>query len=445
MRIRTPDAVRWIARTLEDAGYETWAVGGAVRDAVLGVESADWDLATRATPGAMRKIFRRTVPIGIDHGTVGVIAKDGRMYEVTTFRRDVETDGRHAVVAFSDSIEEDLARRDFTINALAWHPLREELLDPWKGASDLEARTVRTVGRASERFAEDWLRILRAFRFAGRFGFDIDPDTWAAATAGVANLRTLSAERVREEIWKILETGGDPGRALRLYRDAGALAVIAPEIEDRGAGDPDIDTALDRARRLPRSRPLLRWVAWVRDGGASADPTTARGLHAADDRSARASVATVGLMTRLRFSNAQIDRAGRLVAAGRDLPGADAPAETRRRWLSRVGAHLLPDLLRLAGSEVETDLARRELSAAGRHLRGVVASGTPLTVQELSFGGRDLIAAGHRPGPWFGRLLDHLLDRVLADPTLDEADTLAELAGEWIAKHGPGSGPAGAS
>ncbi|MEQ1857918.1 MAG: polynucleotide adenylyltransferase, partial [Longimicrobiales bacterium] len=124
--ISAPAPVLWIARTLEDAGYDTWAVGGAVRDELWGHRSGDWDLATRATPAEVRKLFRRTVPIGIEHGTIGVL-KDDVMYEVTTFRRDVQTDGRHAVVAFADTIDEDLARRDFTINAVAWHPLRREL------------------------------------------------------------------------------------------------------------------------------------------------------------------------------------------------------------------------------------------------------------------------------------------------------------------------------
>ncbi|MDH3421587.1 MAG: polynucleotide adenylyltransferase, partial [Gemmatimonadota bacterium] len=141
-----PPAVGWIARTLEEGGYDTWAVGGAVRDAYMGRPSGDWDLATRATPREVQKLFRRTVPIGIDHGTVGVLARDGTMYEVTTFRKDVETDGRHAVVSFADTIEEDLARRDFTVNAVAWHPLREVLLDPFGGVGDLERRILRTVG-----------------------------------------------------------------------------------------------------------------------------------------------------------------------------------------------------------------------------------------------------------------------------------------------------------
>ena len=132
----------WITRKLEDAGFETWAVGGAVRDALLGLPLGDWDLATRAHPNQVRRLFRRTVPLGVEHGTVGVLSDEGVLYEVTTFRRDVETDGRHAVVPFADTVEEDLSRRDFTSNALSWHPLRKVMLDPFGGCDRTHERQV---------------------------------------------------------------------------------------------------------------------------------------------------------------------------------------------------------------------------------------------------------------------------------------------------------------
>ena len=204
LRPSAPPAVRWITRTLEEAGHDTWAVGGAVRDALLGRPSGDWDLTTRARPDELQELFRRTVPIGIEHGTVGVLVRDGTMFEVTTFRKDVETDGRHAVVAFADRVEDDLARRDFTINAIAWHVLREELLDPFQGVEDLEAGVLRTVGIAADRLAEDYLRVLRAFRFAGRFALKIEQETWSALCESVRDLPSLSAERIREELIKVL-------------------------------------------------------------------------------------------------------------------------------------------------------------------------------------------------------------------------------------------------
>ena len=224
------DSVRWVIRKLERAGFETWAVGGIVRDALAGRPARidDWDLATRARPEQMRAVFGRVVPIGVEHGTMGVLTRE-RMYEVTTFRRDVETFGRRATVEFADDIEEDLARRDFTINAIAWHPLRREMRDPFGGVNDLAAGTLRTVGDARTRFAEDFLRILRALRFAGCFALAIEPNTWAALCEHRRHLADLSPERVREELTKILGSAR-PSRALSLYAAAGVLPILYPEL-----------------------------------------------------------------------------------------------------------------------------------------------------------------------------------------------------------------------
>ena len=211
------ESVRRITRTLADAGHDVWCVGGAVRDVVLGLESVDVDLATSALPQQVRSLFRRTVPVGVDHGTVAVLDADNTAHEVTTFRRDVETDGRHAVVEFGASIEEDLARRDFTINAMAFHPIRGVWCDPFDGAADLAHGIVRAVGDPTQRFKEDHLRILRAIRFACRFDFEIDADTWSAARQLVKSTRHLSAERVREEWWKGLVTARCASAVVRAW------------------------------------------------------------------------------------------------------------------------------------------------------------------------------------------------------------------------------------
>src|SRR6476659_3635361 len=179
-KLEPPPEVERIARTLEKAGFETWCVGGAVRDALLGHPHLDWDLATAATPDQVQKLFRRTVPVGIDFGTVGVLDDAGVMHEVTTFRRDVQTDGRHPVVEFGASLDDDLARRDLTINAIAVSPISGEIRDPFDGRVDLERCVVRAVGVPDERMREDRLRALRAIRFAGRLGFEIEDETWKA-------------------------------------------------------------------------------------------------------------------------------------------------------------------------------------------------------------------------------------------------------------------------
>src|SRR5690348_18437026 len=181
-RIRPPRAVLEIAGRLERAGHEVWCVGGAIRDALLGHQHLDWDFATSAKPAEVRAVFgaKATIPVGIAFGTVGVLDADGVLHEITTFRRDVRTDGRHAEVEFGASLDEDLARRDFTINAVAFSATTGEIRDPFEGRVDLERRVVRAVGNAPERMREDRLRALRGMRFAARFGFEVEPATWKA-------------------------------------------------------------------------------------------------------------------------------------------------------------------------------------------------------------------------------------------------------------------------
>ncbi len=230
--LRPPPAIRAITQTLERAGHEAWCVGGAVRDALLGIETLDWDVATSARPEQVQKLFKRTIPVGIQFGTVGVLDADGVLHEVTTFRHDVETDGRHAVVKFGASLEEDLARRDFTINAIAVHAETLELRDPFDGRADLERRVVRCVGDAQLRMQEDRLRALRALRFAGRFDFALDPDTWQAIRDSAPQLGRLSMERVKQELEKVMEQVARPSVTLERYREAGIFAALVPLLAD---------------------------------------------------------------------------------------------------------------------------------------------------------------------------------------------------------------------
>ena len=204
--LQIPEPILNIARSLEHAGFEAWCVGGSLRDRLLGHPQSDFDIATSATPEEVQRLFPRTVAVGVKYGTVGVLDRDRVLHEVTTFRRDVSTDGRHAVVQYGVSLDDDLARRDFTINAIAYHPLRYEWRDPFGGKQDLEGRLIRAVGNPAQRFAEDYLRILRALRFSARFEFAIDPETWSAARAAAPGLKQLSAERVRDEWFKGLQT-----------------------------------------------------------------------------------------------------------------------------------------------------------------------------------------------------------------------------------------------
>src|SRR5688572_28382979 len=264
--IDIPDAVVDIARTLEAAGFQAWCVGGNLRDALLQHPHSDYDIATSATPQQVQKLFPRTVEVGIKYGTVGVLDRARQLHEVTTFRRDIATDGRHAVVAYGVTLEEDLARRDFTINALAYHPLRHEWKDPFDGAGDLANHLVRAVGDPAQRFREDYLRILRAIRFAARFDFTIDPLTWEAARAAAPGMTGLAAERVRDEWFKSLRTGRSVTHLLMLWVHVGAARVWLPELEvarpsQKGFPDPplgDRDPVLLTALVCPSPVAVLR-------------------------------------------------------------------------------------------------------------------------------------------------------------------------------------------
>ncbi|HWA16293.1 MAG TPA: CCA tRNA nucleotidyltransferase, partial [Gemmatimonadales bacterium] len=226
-----------IVKTLEGAGHEAWCVGGALRDTILGEPNTDYDIATSATPDVVQRLFKNTIPVGERFGTVAVRVSR-RYHEVTTFRRDVQTDGRHAVVEFGATLDDDLARRDFTINAIAYHPLRQAWSDPFNGVADIEAGRVRAVGDPAQRFAEDYLRVLRALRFAARFDFQIEPATWQAVLASASGLTRLSAERVREEWFKGLRTARSIATLVDLWVSSGVAKVWMPELLQESAGIP---------------------------------------------------------------------------------------------------------------------------------------------------------------------------------------------------------------
>lgn len=422
-RLDPPQPVLDIAAKLERAGHETWCVGGAVRDALLGHPHLDWDLATAARPAQVQALFRRTVPVGIEFGTVGVLDRAGTLHEVTTFRRDVTTDGRHAVVEFGASLDDDLARRDFTINAIAWSPSRKELRDPFNGQADLAAGMLRAVGNPDARMEEDRLRALRAIRFASRFGFEIEPKTWSAIVASAPHLGRLSAERVKQEIDKTIEQVRAPSRAFALWRDSGAFATLIPALAS--VSDADL-AALDVAPR-PRGGP-----------------------RAADRRLTRLALLFLPLrpaeatrtMTTLRFSKldtgwiaALIERWALLGAAMQAELLAGEPGDVAvRRWVAAAGRTRMRALLRIAaarwsaaraaGGEVPDAAALKRLSRRAI----TIAFRDPVEISDLAVDGDDLRRAGFVPGPLLGKILSALLDWVLEDPARNVPDLLIAKA-----------------
>jgi tRNA nucleotidyltransferase (CCA-adding enzyme) len=397
-------------------------VGGAVRDALLGHPDLDWDLATAATPTEVQRLFRRTVPVGVEFGTVGVFDRGGRMHEVTTFRRDVRTDGRHAEVAFGASLDDDLARRDFTINAIAYSPRRDELRDPFAGRDDLARGVVRAVGVPADRMREDRLRALRAIRFAARFGFALDPPTWDAIVASAPHMGRLSAERVKQELEKTMEQVRRPARALALWRDAGALAALAPAVATLPAAHV---AALDcLAAPGPAGRPQRR-----------INRLALLFLHLGADGALRAARG-------LRFSNADArwiaDLAGGwstvvpVIAAGLAGPAAPSDGDVRR-WVAAAGRTRVAALLRLASAVWAAERAGGipappDAAARALYRRAVRAAyREPVELGDLAVGGDDLRASGVPPGPLLGKILHCLLDHVLSDPGLNTRERLMAL------------------
>jgi tRNA nucleotidyltransferase (CCA-adding enzyme) len=396
-----PEDALDIARTLEAAGHEVWCVGGAIRDALLGpalgvvsLSPADIDFTTSARPEEVQALFgrKRTVDVGSEHGTIGVLDRQRVLHEVTTFRRDVTTDGRRAVVEFGASIEEDLARRDFTINAIAYQPFRHEWKDPFGGAADLAQGVVRAVGAPDQRFREDYLRILRALRFAARFGFRIDPPTWDAARAAASGLTQLSAERVRDELFKGLRTARDVSQLGDLWRDVGASAIWLPELVKPAF--PKGSFSVIEVNRFPRD-PVLLVMLLCRNPGA--------------------------VLRRLKARNVEIARAEAVNRAPAEP--SDETVVTVRRWLS-AAAQSADDLLALWRLRTGADAPWAGTVAQIRR------SGDPLTRADLALDGDDLIALGVERGPAVGTMLDRLLDRVLADPSLNTAERLTALVEE---------------
>ena len=374
-----PDEVVRIAKRLEDAGHETWCVGGAIRDNLLGLPNHDFDLTTSAAPAEVQKVFKRTVPVGIEHGTVAVLDAHGKAHEVTTFRKDIHTDGRHATVEFGVSLMDDLARRDFTINAIAYHPIRHEWRDPFHGEQDLDKKLIRSVGDPNWRFQEDYLRILRALRFSARFEFRIHARTLEAAKANAQGLAQLSAERVRDEWFKGIQTAKKVSKLVGLWREVGATRIWLPET---GAGTGE-QGAVDK---LPR------------------DPVLISAFLAKDPAS---------LLTRLKCSTKDIER-GRAIGQWREKYPEPKDPVAVRRWLAAVGPYA-DDLLALLP-------ARR--SPLTHTVEKVRAANPPLTLKDLAVKGDDLIAAGVRPGPDVGEVLARLLEEVLEDPTRNTKEYL---------------------
>ncbi|HEX3758269.1 MAG TPA: hypothetical protein VHW23_06165 [Kofleriaceae bacterium] len=426
-----PANVRAVCRTLAAAGHQAVAVGGAVRDALLGREPGDWDVATSARPDQVIKLFPHTVPTGIQHGTVTVVTGRGAAshVEVTTFRGEgAYTDARRPDhVTFGVPLVEDLARRDLRVNAIAYDPQTDTLIDPYGGQTDIAERRLRAVGPtgrvyddAVARFTEDGLRVMRAVRFAAALEFELDPDTERGIVPALPSLAKVSKERICDELRKIL-AARQPSRALAIAERTGILALILPEhvaglaawAAARGTGrDAQLARWLARVDAIGPDRPTARLAALLAE---LADPGPAYRLDRGSQRAVEA------VLRRLKFSNDECAAAAVAVGA--------AAAVLVDGWTDPDVRRLLADVTR-GHAAVAVALWRADGAAELADLAAaILARGDALAVGELAVTGKDLMTAlAMSPGPLVGRLLAALLDRVLADPALNTADALIATA-----------------
>lgn len=394
MHIKLPEKVKYIISRLEKNGYEAYAVGGCVRDSILDRVPEDWDITTSAKPEEVKKLFQATIDTGLQHGTVTVvIEKEG--YEVTTFRLDGDySDGRHPDrVAFTSSLTEDLKRRDFTINAMAYSE-NTGLIDRFDGEKDLEDGIIRAVGDAEERFSEDALRMLRAIRFAGQLNFDIAEKTFDAIKKLSYNISKVSVERIAKELEKLLLSGNP--EYITLVYEAGIFEVIAPEIAELFKKE-EIYNSIEAVRRAsyPEKKGLyqIRTALFLERLGA--------------DSAAK-------LLKRFKLDNDTINTVKKLI--GLLQREVEASALEMRRTVKEAGHKIIPILLE----------ARRAKGLCNNSelYRKIIERGECTSVSELKVNGRDLIEAGVPKGVMIGETLERLLESVIEHPELNTRESL---------------------
>jgi tRNA nucleotidyltransferase (CCA-adding enzyme) len=441
--MRIPTVARSLAAVFAAAGHQCWLVGGAVRDLHLGRPLTDLDIATDARPEEVSRLFRAVIPTGARHGTVTVLFK-GERFEVTTFRiEEGYSDGRRPDgVSFAPSILDDLSRRDFTINALAWDLIHHRLEDPHAGRADLAARLIRAIGNPDERFREDGLRPLRACRFAAQLGFTIEERTKKAIPRALDVTARVSAERIRDELIKILGSPR-PSDGFRLMHGAGLLALILPELaagEGVTQGDLhcwDVLThSLMSCDAAPRGDLVLRLAALLHDVGkpptAAAAPDDRPTFHGHERRSSEIAMA---VLDRLRFPAAVIRDVAHLVVEHMFNYTEEWSDAAVRRLIARVGEQYIDALIALRRADHagmcpgNADAYPQGLALFARRVRDVLEGAKALVLRDLAVDGKDVMERLKiRAGPAVGKVLGELLEAVLDDPVLNERERLLEIA-----------------
>ncbi len=438
MKIQLPEKVKVVIQTLEAAGYEAYAVGGCVRDSVLGRIPADWDITTSALPDQVKELFHRTIDTGIEHGTVTVMM-DKEGFEVTTYRVDGEyRDHRHPEqVNFTGELKEDLRRRDFTINAMAYND-RCGMVDAFGGIEDLKHGVIRCVGVARERFEEDALRILRAVRFAAQLGFEIEKETADAARALAGNLKDISAERIQTELVKLLVSPHP--EMLRTAYELGITRVVLPEFDvmmETPQHHPhhmySVGEHTLKALEFTDPEKVLRLSVLFHDFGKPQTRTTVDGVDHFHGHANVSAQETVRIMRRLKFDNATMDQVKRIVLYHDARPQPDE--RQIRRLLHRAGEDIFPGLFQVMGADILAQSEYRKMEKLVNLERvhqvydEILKRKDCISLKNLQVTGKDLIAAGMEPGKKIGEILNQMLEDVLETPEHNEREYLLKTYG----------------
>lgn len=432
-----PESVLQCVTTLQQAGYPAYLVGGCVRDLMLGIEPQDFDVATAALPETVGQLFPRVVPTGLPFGTVTVLFP--QPIEVTTFRRDGRyKDGRHPErVQFTDDIEADLARRDFTVNAMAWDPLRNELVDPWAGQRDLKDGLIRSVGDPVARFQEDGLRLLRAVRFVSQLRFDIEADTLAALCEGASGLRRVAKERIGREL-ACLVVGEDVLPALWLLRDTGLMEYTAPEllsgqgVEQSRLHREDVLGHNLRTCSLTPPELTVRLAGLLHDVGKPGNWREGPHGRFFPEHATRSAAVIPDILRRLRYGRSIVNTVTLLVRNHMFFWRKDQGLAPMRRLAAQVGwdnFRSLIDLIKADRLAIWGDAGAAGIAELEAAYQEVLRERPPLRAAELALSSEELMdSLKIKPGPALGALRQQLLEAVWNNPALNSRPELLALA-----------------
>ena len=440
-KIPLSDKLLKFGKIFSDAGFSCYLVGGAVRNYIANLTPSDFDFTTNATPKEVMKIFRTVIPTGIEHGTVTVLFKN-ESYEVTTFRVEKEySDSRHPdSVNFTTSLEEDLSRRDFTINSIAANLVDGTIIDPNNGQKDIEKKIIQTVGIAQERFSEDALRILRLFRFKAQLQFDIEKATLLGATNCKEGLKKISHERINIEFIKILKAE-KPSTTIKLMQKEGILQLILPElshcvgIEQNEFHLYDVfDHLIYSCDNVNSSNKIVRVAALFHDIGKPQSKVIKDGKATFYNHEKQSANIADKIMRRLKFPNKEREEVVHLIEQHMFNYTQDWSDKAVRRFLARVKPEYLKNLfeLRVADENAHNGekTSNENLGQLQARIDKVVANNEAFTIKQLAVNGNDLIAVGVEKGPVIGDILEELLQLVMESPELNRKDSLIKKVRE---------------